>query len=92
MPRSTPMPKKERERLKAFGGALRAARNKMGLSQERFALQVGLDRTYVGGIERGERNPSLRNIWKLAEALGVSPSDLLIEAERFARKRKKTNP
>ena len=48
-----------------------------------------LDRTYIGGIERGERNPSLRNIWKLAKALGVSPSDLLIEAERLTRKRKK---
>ena len=89
MPRLTPVPPNERDRLVAFGSALRAARNKLGLSQEKFAYKVRLDRTYIGGIERGERNPSLRNIWKLAEALGVSPSDLLIEAERLTRKRKK---
>ena len=89
MPRLTPVPPKERSRLVAFGSAVRAARNELGLSQERFAYKVGMDRTYVGGIERGERNPSLRNIWKLAEALGVSPGHLLTEAERLTRKRRK---
>ena len=61
----------------------------LGLSQEKFAYKVGMDRTYVGGIERGERNPSLRNIWKLAEALNITPSDLLADAQRLNRKRKK---
>ena len=89
MRRETPVPPKERDRLIAFGDALRAARNELGLSQEKFAFQVRLDRTYIGGIERGERNPSLRNIWKLAEALGVTPSDLLADAQRLNRKRKK---
>jgi transcriptional regulator with XRE-family HTH domain len=46
-------------------------------SQEEFAAESGLDRTYVGGIERGERNPSLLNICRLARALGVTPSDLM---------------
>ena len=89
MPRSAPLPRKERSRLEAFGSAVRAARNDLGLSQEKFAYKVGMDRTYVGGIERGERNPSLRNIWKLAEALNITPSDLLADAQRLNRKRKK---
>ena len=89
MPRSTPVPPHERDRLEDFGSALRAARLELGLSQEKFAYKVGLDRTYIGGIERGERNPSLRNIWKLAEALGVTPSDLLADAQRLARSRRR---
>ena len=52
--------------------ALRELRTKKGLSQEALALDCGLDRTYIGGIERGERNVSLVNIEKIAAALGVS--------------------
>ncbi|MEE8156458.1 MAG: helix-turn-helix transcriptional regulator [Phycisphaerales bacterium] len=59
-----------------FGRRLRQLRLSRGWSQEKFAQIVGLDRTYVGGIERGERNPSLKNIGRFAEALGVPPSDL----------------
>lgn len=59
-----------------FGKALRARRRKLGLSQEEFADLCGLDRTYVGGIERGERNLALVNIEKLARAFKVSLSDL----------------
>jgi transcriptional regulator with XRE-family HTH domain len=55
----------------AFGRRLRVLRESQGLSQERLAHDAGMDRTYVSGIERGVRNPSLRNIAKLAEALGV---------------------
>jgi transcriptional regulator with XRE-family HTH domain len=60
----------------AFGQAVRAIRNRRGLSQESLALECGLDRTYISGIERGTRNPSLTNILKLAAALEVHPAEL----------------
>jgi transcriptional regulator with XRE-family HTH domain len=63
--------------LKAFGATLRAYRQQAELSQEKLAAKAGLDRTYVGGAERGERNVALVNIVRLAEALGVEPSALL---------------
>jgi transcriptional regulator with XRE-family HTH domain len=60
----------------AFGQAIRAIRNRRGVSQESLALQCGLDRTYISGIERGTRNPSLTNILKLAASLDVRPGEL----------------
>jgi transcriptional regulator with XRE-family HTH domain len=63
----------------AFGQRVRAIRNRRGVSQEGLALQCGLDRTYISGIERGTRNPSLTNILKIATALDVPPSDLFVE-------------
>jgi transcriptional regulator with XRE-family HTH domain len=60
----------------SFGRTVRAIRNRRGVSQESLALQCGLDRTYISGIERGTRNPSLTNILKLAEALEVRPAEL----------------
>jgi transcriptional regulator with XRE-family HTH domain len=63
--------------LKEFGETLRAYRSKAGLSQEKLAAKAGLDRTYVGGAERGERNVALVNIARLADALGIRPSQLL---------------
>jgi transcriptional regulator with XRE-family HTH domain len=59
-----------------FGKALRHRRNGMGVSQEAFADLCGLDRTYVGGIERGERNVALVNLEKIAKALHLSLSEL----------------
>lgn len=59
-----------------FGKALRERRHKLGVSQEEFADICGLDRTYVGGIERGERNVALVNIEKLARALKIPLSEL----------------
>ena len=58
---------------KNFGARLRTIRTTKGLSQDTLALTCGLDRTYIGGVERGERNISLINICKIADALGVSP-------------------
>jgi transcriptional regulator with XRE-family HTH domain len=69
----------------AFGQAIRAVRRRQGVSQEGLALKCGLDRTYVSGIERGVRNPSLANILKLAAALDVIPADLLAGIGQDAR-------
>ena len=66
----------------AFGYAVRREREQRGLSQEAFALLAGVHRTYVGGVERGERNISLKNIFCFARALGVPPSKLIEQAER----------
>ena len=64
-----------------FGTRLRDLRKRRGLSQESLALACELDRTYIGGVERGERNISLINIFKIAEALGVPASQLLTDGE-----------
>ena len=61
----------------AFGRRLRELRNLKGWSQETLAFEAELDRTYVGGVERGERNISLVNICRLAKALGLKPADLM---------------
>ena len=59
-----------------FGKALRKRRHKLGVSQEEFADMCGLDRTYIGGIERGERNVALVNIDKIAKAIKISLLEL----------------
>lgn len=63
--------------LEKFGAQVRQLRKALGLSQEDLAELTDLHRTYIGGIERGERNVALINIVRLAKALNVSPSDLL---------------
>ena len=69
----------------AFGAAVRSVRNERGISQERLAEVAGLHRTYIGDIERGERNLSLINIERLALALGIRPSELLARAETLSQ-------
>ena len=59
-----------------FGKTVRQRRHKLGVSQEAFADLCGLDRTYIGGIERGERNVALVNVEKIARALRLSLSEL----------------
>ncbi len=59
-----------------FGRRVRELRSQAGYSQERFAAACGLDRTYVGGVERGERNLALRNLQVIARTLKMSLSDL----------------
>lgn len=63
--------------LVQFGRRVRALRTEQGYSQESFAAECGLDRTYMGGIERGERNLALRNIELIAQSLKVSLSELM---------------
>jgi transcriptional regulator with XRE-family HTH domain len=66
-----------------FGKRLRELRLARNLSQEELAFKVGVHRTYLGGIERGERNPSLRNLAAIADGLGISLSELFSHLEDY---------
>ena len=66
--------------LVALGEAIRRARTGAGLSQEALAVDADLDRSYMGGIERGEHNVTTMNIIKIADALKLKPSTLLDSA------------
>ena len=69
---------KEREDIRnGFGNLLRAKRQEIGISQEELAFRSGLHRTYVGSVERGERNLSLENIFVFARTLGCHPRELI---------------
>lgn len=70
----------------AFGLAIRERRRRLALSQEALAERSELHRTYISGIERGQRNIGLLNVHKVAAALGISASELLASAEVFRRK------
>ena len=76
------MPQPDRV-LHSLGSALRALRAERGLSQEQLSLETGIHRNYIGGIERGERSPSVLNVAKLADALGISLSELFGRAEQI---------
>ncbi len=65
--------------LVAFGQHIRALRKQQEVSQEEMAARAGLDRSYLGHIERGEKNITLLKIYQLAEALGCSPRQLIPE-------------
>jgi transcriptional regulator with XRE-family HTH domain len=69
MPRRNP--------LETLGQTIRTLRTKREWSQEELAVRAGLDRTYVGGVERGERNLSILNLIKIADALGVGVDHLV---------------
>ena len=64
--------------LAAFGANVKAYRKKLNVSQEKLAELSELDRTYVSSLERGLRNVGVKNIVKLADALRVAPSVLLV--------------
>lgn len=74
------MEPKNRECL-LFGKRVRELRARQGISQEELADRAKVHRTYIGGIERGERNPTVTTIYRLAKALGVAPSQLLEPSE-----------
>lgn len=68
--------------LQRFGASVRAERERLGMSQEDLADRAGLHRTYLGGVERGERNLGLLNVVRIAKALGLPASALLADIDR----------
>jgi len=83
-----PSPKAEKVKLPAllaFGEAVRRHRLALGYSQEAFGDACGIDRSYIGGIERGEHNLALLNILRIVETLGLQPSEFFKSMEKHAR-------
>ncbi len=68
--------KKQDQICLQFGRKVRKLREEQGYSQESFAEKVEIHRTYIGGIERGERNPTITTVYKIAKALGVDIKEL----------------
>ena len=66
----------------SFGIAVKELRSNMGLSQEKFALLIDMDRTYLASVEAGKRNISIKNIKKIADGLNISCGELLSYAEQ----------
>lgn len=69
----------QQEDLKRFGKRVAEIRKARGWSQERLALESGLARSYLGGVERGQRNLALLNILRLARTMECAPSELLTD-------------
>jgi transcriptional regulator with XRE-family HTH domain len=67
----------EGELQRIAGVNIRAYRHAKGISQEELAVALGVHRTYMGGVERGERNLTLRSLERLAERMGIDPVSLL---------------
>lgn len=67
---------------RVFGRNLRQHRQQLGLSQEAFADNVGVHRTYMGGVERGERNLTLKSMESICERIGQDPIEMLRVTER----------
>ena len=79
------MPDKDKENMlpeEAIGLAVRDIRRNKSLSQEQLGFAANLHRTFVSDVERGARNPTVRTLWKIAEALGVRPQHIVEVAER----------
>lgn len=70
-----------KKKLQWFGARVRAERGRIGISQEELADRAGLHRTYLGGVERGERNIGLLNVIRIARALGITPAEILRDIE-----------
>ena len=71
--------------IKGLGLALRERREAQGLSQEALGLATSIHRNYIGGIERGEREPTVRVILELGDALGASAQELFARADELSR-------
>lgn len=70
---------------KTFGNTCKFYRNKLGLSQEKFALKIEMDRTYYASVESGNRNVSIQNICKICTGLGISLSTFFKKLETISR-------
>lgn len=70
--------KDKTETLTAIGHKIQILREGMGLSQEKLAERANVHRTYIGTVERGETNLTVLNLYKIAKALNVKPSDILV--------------
>jgi len=82
------LPSRSEEKIvNALAVRIRELRHIKGWSQEQLSEEAAIHRTYLGGIERGLRNPALRNLIKIARALGVSMSELFEEPESRKRER-----
>jgi XRE family transcriptional regulator, regulator of sulfur utilization len=66
----------------AFGDVIRAERLRQGIAQDQFAVLANVDRSYYGKLERGERQPSLGLILRVAKGFGVPASDLVLRVEK----------
>lgn len=77
--------------IEAFGIVLRKYRTEAKLSQEKLALKCNLDRTYIGMLERGERQPTISTLFSIAENLNVSPSNIVKEVEQIRNKMNENN-
>ena len=71
----------------AFGLVLKDLRNERGLSQQQLAFDSDLDRTYISLLERGLRLPTLGTVFKVAEVLKVSPSDIVARVEKSLKRK-----
>ena len=71
------MDTEDKKLLKKFGENIKTARKKLNLTQEGLALKANIERSYMGTIERGERNPTLLKVHRIAKALGTSLSELI---------------
>ena len=65
------------ERMIAFGRRVREVRKSKGISQERLAEMAGIDRSYMGNIERGEKNVTLKKVYEICDALDIEIQDLI---------------
>ncbi|KIQ21942.1 hypothetical protein RT97_27100 [Variovorax paradoxus] len=90
MVKTAPPEKQKAPELVLFGEAVRRRRKALGYSQEAFGDACGIDRSYMGGIERGEHNLALINILKIIRALDIQPSDFFKDLDTPKKKSKST--
>lgn len=92
MARVPPPPEDRHPVLLAIGQAVRRRRKALGFSQESFADECGIDRSYMGGVERGERNIAMVNMMKIVDTLGVPPSEFFKDLDKPGKKSKSRSP